>query len=184
MTSRELVIKTLNHEPVPRVPRDLWVPSGEDSLRADELAEMNVRYPSDILTVESAPSHGKRSLAKSGKAGESTDAWGCVWHVGAGRSRGTEGISVGRRQPDRFLQAAGRIARPRTIRQGKQDLPDEQPVRAGVVGGSPFRPGAVASRPRGEAGGYRPRNEGDSRPLGDAARFRLQGTRASGGKRG
>ena len=82
MTSRELVIKTLNHEPVPRVPRDLWVPSGEDSLRADELAEMNVRYPSDILTVESAPSHGKRSLAKSGKAGESTDAWGCVWHVG------------------------------------------------------------------------------------------------------
>jgi hypothetical protein len=82
MTSRELVIKTLNHQPVPRVPRDLWVPSGEDSLRADDLAEMNVRYPSDIVTIESAALHGKRSLAKSGKPGEATDAWGCPSHIG------------------------------------------------------------------------------------------------------
>ena len=82
MTSRELVIKTLNHEPVPRVPRDLWVQSGEDALRADELAEMNVRYPSDILTIESAPPHGKRSPGKPGKTGDATDAWGCAWHVG------------------------------------------------------------------------------------------------------
>jgi uroporphyrinogen decarboxylase len=82
MTSRELVIKTLNHEPVPRIPRDLWLCCGEDSLRADELAEIHVRFPSDILTIESAPLHGKRSQAKSSKAGESTDAWGCVWHVG------------------------------------------------------------------------------------------------------
>ena len=81
MTSRELVIKTLNHEPVPRVPRDLWIPAGEDSLRADELAEMNVRYPSDILTLEVAPFHVKRSHGKPGKAGDFTDAWGCVWHV-------------------------------------------------------------------------------------------------------
>jgi uroporphyrinogen decarboxylase len=81
MTSRELVIKTLNHEPIPRVPRDLWVSFGEDSMRADEVAEMNVRYPSDILAVEPAPLHGKRSQGKPGKAGESTDAWGCVWHA-------------------------------------------------------------------------------------------------------
>ena len=86
MTSRKLVIKTLNHEPVPRVPRDLWVPFGEDSLRADELAEMDVRYPSDILTVESAPSHGKHSHGKPGKAGEATDAWGCVWPAGDDRT--------------------------------------------------------------------------------------------------
>jgi hypothetical protein len=82
MTSRELVIKTLNHEPVPRVPRDLWVSAAEDSSRADELAEMNVRYPSDILTFESAPLHGKRSQAKAAKGGDCTDAWGCVWHWG------------------------------------------------------------------------------------------------------
>jgi uroporphyrinogen decarboxylase len=82
MTSRELVIKTLNQEPVPRTPRDLWLSSGEESLRPDELAEMNIRYPSDILTVESPPLHGKRSQGKADKAGELTDAWGCVWHVG------------------------------------------------------------------------------------------------------
>jgi uroporphyrinogen decarboxylase len=82
MTSRELVIKTLNHQPVPRVPRDLWISCGEDSLRADELAEMTVRYPSDILTVESAPSHGKRSQGKPGKADNFTDVWGCVWRLG------------------------------------------------------------------------------------------------------
>jgi uroporphyrinogen decarboxylase len=80
MTSRELVIKTLNHEPVPRVPRDLWISAAEDPARADELAEMNVRYPSDIVTFDSAP-HGKRSQAKP-KTGEWTDAWGCVWHQG------------------------------------------------------------------------------------------------------
>jgi uroporphyrinogen decarboxylase len=79
MTSRELVIKTLNHEPIPRAPRDLWIPLGDDSSRADELAEMNVRYPSDILPIEPLSLHGKRSQAKPGKAGDWTDAWGCVW---------------------------------------------------------------------------------------------------------
>jgi uroporphyrinogen decarboxylase len=78
MTSRELVIKTLNHEPVPRVPRDLWIPTGEDSVRADELAEMNVRYPSDVLTSEVVPFHAKPA---HGKSGDFTDAWGCVWHA-------------------------------------------------------------------------------------------------------
>ncbi len=82
MTSRELVIKTLNHEPVPRVPRDLWLPPGEDSARAAELAEMNIRYPSDIVQPEVAPAHGKKSSGKPSKAGDYTDAWGCVWHSG------------------------------------------------------------------------------------------------------
>jgi uroporphyrinogen decarboxylase len=79
MTSRELVIKTLNHEAVPRVPRDVWVPAG-DASRADELGELNVRYPSDIVTPAAA-SHGKRPQDKPSKAGEQTDAWGCGWHV-------------------------------------------------------------------------------------------------------
>jgi hypothetical protein len=102
MTSRELVIKTLNQEPVSRVPRDLWIPAGEDSARADELAEMNVRYPSDILTVELAPPSGKHSQGKQGKAGDYTDAWGCVWHVG-----GEEAAAELKQSP---LAEAGRIA--------------------------------------------------------------------------
>jgi uroporphyrinogen decarboxylase len=81
MTSRELIIKTLNHDPVPRVPRDLWLPAGEDTQRADELAEMNVRYPSDIVTPEAATFYGKRTPSKSAKSGDFTDAWGCGWHV-------------------------------------------------------------------------------------------------------
>lgn len=79
MTSRELVVKTLNHEPVPRVPRDLWIPTGVESLHADEVTEMSVRYPSDIVAPRTAPTSGKRSAAKSRKQNEWTDAWGCVW---------------------------------------------------------------------------------------------------------
>ena len=81
MTSRELVVRTLNHEPVPRVPRDLWIPSGEDYLQAEELAEINVRYPSDMVTAEAAPHGGKHPHGKHVKEGEHTDAWGCVWRV-------------------------------------------------------------------------------------------------------
>jgi uroporphyrinogen decarboxylase len=82
MTSRELVINTLNQDPVPRVPRDLWFPAGEDSQHVDEVAEMHGRYPSDILTPDVASFFAKRLHGKSGKAGgDFTDAWGCVWHA-------------------------------------------------------------------------------------------------------
>jgi hypothetical protein len=80
MTPRELVIKTLNHEPVARVARDLWLPQGEESIPADGLAELNVRYPSDIVQPEMVPPHGKKPPGKPGKGADHTDAWGCVWH--------------------------------------------------------------------------------------------------------
>jgi uroporphyrinogen decarboxylase len=82
MTSRELVIKTLNHESVPRVPRDLWLPSGDEAPRPDELSEMNLRYPSDIVQPEAAPVLGKKAPSKPNKSGEYTDPWGCGWRVG------------------------------------------------------------------------------------------------------
>jgi uroporphyrinogen decarboxylase len=82
MTSRELVIKTLNHEPVSRAARDLWLAADEESIRSEDLAEMNVRFPSDILTPENATFHAKRPHGgRLGKAGDFTDAWGSVWHV-------------------------------------------------------------------------------------------------------
>jgi hypothetical protein len=83
MTSRELVIKTLNHEPVPRVARDLWIPNLEESAREEELAELAVRYPSDIVTPEAPMVRGKRTPAKPVRPADWTDAWGCVWHQGA-----------------------------------------------------------------------------------------------------
>jgi uroporphyrinogen decarboxylase len=83
MTSRELVIKTLNHEAVSRVARDLWLPADEAAIPADELTEIGVRYPSDILSPDSASFHGKRLQPKPGKPNELLDAWGCVWHQAA-----------------------------------------------------------------------------------------------------
>ena len=69
MTPRELVIKTLNHEPVARVARDLWLPHGEESIPAEELAEMNVRYPSDIVQPEVAPAARKETAGQAEQGG-------------------------------------------------------------------------------------------------------------------
>jgi uroporphyrinogen decarboxylase len=64
MLSRELVIRTLNQQSVDRVPRDLWPSPGVESARADELAELGARYPSDIIAADfkyppPKKSHGK-----------------------------------------------------------------------------------------------------------------------------
>ncbi len=80
MTARELVIRTLNHQPVPRVPRDFWAPAGEGACSLDELAELNHRFPSDIVHIQVHPAGDRRGPAKAAaKAGESADPWGCIW---------------------------------------------------------------------------------------------------------
>lgn len=83
MTSRELVIRTLNHQPVDRVPRDLWVAPAVETGLADDLAEVNLRYPSDIVAAEFAYPPGKRAAAKLQRDGVLVDAWGCAWQVTA-----------------------------------------------------------------------------------------------------
>ena len=81
MTSRDLVINALNHERVERVPRDLWPsPAVEDS-RGDELAEIEVRFPRDIVKPDFKYPPGKRASGKPYRAGRYTDAWGCTLHV-------------------------------------------------------------------------------------------------------
>ncbi len=81
MTSRELVIRTLNHEPTGRVPRDLWIAPGMETTHADALAEINLRFPSDIIQPDISFPLGKRSRGKPGRVGEYTDAWGCTWQI-------------------------------------------------------------------------------------------------------
>ena len=81
MTSRELVIKVLNHQPTPRTPRDIWLPPVLETARPDDLAEMAVRYSSDVLWIEPKPAVNKRSSAKPPREGTVVDAWGCVWAV-------------------------------------------------------------------------------------------------------
>jgi len=85
MTSRELVVRSLNHETVDRVPRDLWIAPEAVETRADDLAELQLRYPSDIVYPEFELPPGKRSKVKRTRAGQYTDAWGCRWRISRGR---------------------------------------------------------------------------------------------------
>lgn len=99
MTSRDLVIRTLNHERVDRVPRDLCVLPGVEALRSDELAEIEVRFPRDVVRTELKHPPGKRSKGKPQQVGRYTDAWGCTWEV-------TERDSPGRLQQPPLDSAA------------------------------------------------------------------------------
>jgi uroporphyrinogen decarboxylase len=117
MTSRELVIHTLNHEATPRAPRDLWISPGMESTHADALAECGIRFPNDIVPPELAAPHGKRSQGKPHKLGASTDAWGCGWQTAA---KGTDPVlsfsplaesKVADYHPPLELLEAGRFAK-------------------------------------------------------------------------
>jgi uroporphyrinogen decarboxylase len=78
MNSREVVIRTLNHQPVPRVARDLWIAPGMEASHAEAVAEIQVRFPSDLTAPEVVSPPGRRG-GRSPKSGEYSDAWGCVW---------------------------------------------------------------------------------------------------------
>ena len=78
MTSRELVLRTLNHQPV-RAPRDLWPSPQIEADRGDELAEINLRFPSDIVSADFRYGPGKRGQGKPSREGTYADAWGCTW---------------------------------------------------------------------------------------------------------
>ncbi len=79
MTSRELVIRTLNHEPTARAPRDLWLADGMETTHPDALAELDLRFPSDIIQPDISASYGRRARGKANQAGQYTDSWGCIW---------------------------------------------------------------------------------------------------------
>jgi hypothetical protein len=81
MTSRDRVIRTLCHQPVDRVPRDLWVVPAVEMLRDDEVAEMSFRYPPDVIRPEFHAPKANRAHGTPYEVGEYTDAWGCVWQV-------------------------------------------------------------------------------------------------------
>ena len=53
-----------------------------ETSRPDDVAEMNVRFPSDILHLEIKWPVGKHSKGHAPKSGPSIDAWGCTWQLG------------------------------------------------------------------------------------------------------
>ncbi len=80
-TSRDRVIQTLNHQPVDRAPRDLWIAPGVEASLADEIAELLIRYPIDLVKPDFQYPQGERAKGTPHEVGEYTDAWGCVWRV-------------------------------------------------------------------------------------------------------
>lgn len=81
MNSKERMIKTLNHEEVDRIPRDLWCLPYIFKYRKDELAEVNRRFPGDITSPPYKYGVGKRSKGEENEVGQYVDSWGSVWHV-------------------------------------------------------------------------------------------------------
>jgi len=81
ITSRDRVIGALQQQPVDRAPRDLWATPAMEMLRGDEFAEMNYRYPSDIVRPDFRYPRGHRVKGAPYELGQYVDAWGCVWQV-------------------------------------------------------------------------------------------------------
>ena len=81
MTSRDRVIRTLNQEAVDVTPRDLWKLPGIELDRGDELAEIQLRYPSDLVKPDFQYPRGQRAKGTPCAVGQYTDAWGCVWQT-------------------------------------------------------------------------------------------------------
>jgi uroporphyrinogen decarboxylase len=81
MTPRERLIRTLNHEPVDRAPRDLWALPGVFMTQASEHAKMLERFPRDFANPKMTYGQGKRIRGTFGELGEYIDAWGSVWRA-------------------------------------------------------------------------------------------------------
>ena len=82
MTSRELMRRTLQHEPVERLPRNLWTVPYINIHRADEYERLLAMYPMDT-TGPTGIHYGKSSYTKGEafRKGQYTDEFGSEWVV-------------------------------------------------------------------------------------------------------
>lgn len=82
MTSRERTIRALSHEPVDRLPRDLWTVPYMQMYRNDELERFYKKFPLDI---GGSPEfrYGASRYTKGGqfRKGVYTDEFGSVWEA-------------------------------------------------------------------------------------------------------
>ncbi|HDS30746.1 MAG TPA: methyltransferase, partial [Firmicutes bacterium] len=81
MNSRDRVIKTLNHQPSDRVPRDLWILPGTLMFREPEVKKLFEKFPSDFAVPKFSYGKGEREIGTRCETPRYTDAWGCVWEV-------------------------------------------------------------------------------------------------------
>ena len=81
MISRERVIKTLNHQPVDRAPRDLWTTPHTYMFRRAELDRLLKAYEWDFAGPKYSYGPAPRRKGEEAQVGSYTDAWGAVWQV-------------------------------------------------------------------------------------------------------
>ena len=78
-SSRELVRRALRFEHPERLPRQLWTLPWASIHHPDTVAELERRHPSDFATTRYFYPPSRRAKGDPYRAGESTDAWGCVF---------------------------------------------------------------------------------------------------------
>ncbi len=79
MTSRELVKRTLEFSSPPRIPRQLWLlPWASDHYPA-ELAQIQKRFPDDLLTSPSFYKETPKTVGDEYSPGTYIDEWGCIF---------------------------------------------------------------------------------------------------------
>jgi len=82
MTNRERFVKTLQHQPVDRIPRDLWTVPYINIYRQDEYERLVNKYPMDS-TGAAGLQYGKSPYEKGEafRLGSYTDEFGAIWEV-------------------------------------------------------------------------------------------------------
>ena len=77
MTPREIVVKALEFQSPPRVPRQLWLLPWAERTFPAELAAIQKRYPDDILRCPPFLSSPLRTSGEEHGVGLFVDEWGC-----------------------------------------------------------------------------------------------------------
>lgn len=80
MTSRDLVKKTLEFRSPERVPRQLWTLPWAKNNHAEKLAEIQRRFPDDIVGAPSCLRVPPKKQGDPYVVGTFLDEWGCIFH--------------------------------------------------------------------------------------------------------
>jgi uroporphyrinogen-III decarboxylase len=79
MTPRELVFRAIQHEPAPRVPRELWALPWAERHYPAELAAIRRDFPADIIQPQMEQPRPACVQGDRHAVGTYVDEWGCVF---------------------------------------------------------------------------------------------------------
>jgi hypothetical protein len=88
MTSRELVKRTLEFSSPARIPRQLWFLPWASDHYPEELAQIQKRFPDDLLTSPSFYKKMPKTVGDEYSPGTYIDEWGCIFK---NRQKGIKG---------------------------------------------------------------------------------------------